>query len=148
VKWHVQTDGDLVADQLGEAIGTSGTPVGSLTASNVTANSFVSVPVTAAYESVSHIFLDARQGNFFNLTATNNFTLHCTNLFAGWNAILNVRQDPTGSRLVTLDTSGGSQIKTNATITLSTAASAQDVIFLATDGTGTNANIILHTSFQ
>jgi len=116
------------------------TPNGSVTAYG----SYRNVPSTLAY-STTHVWVDCSLNNYFNLTATNNFTLHLTNVLAGWAGIVNVRQDATGSRLMALDSFN---IKTNASVELSTTAGIMDVLYLSSDDRGTNVHMILQPSFQ
>lgn len=103
------------------------------------------VPVTLAY-SGTNVFVDGKTGNLFNLTATNTFRIHATNIQAGATYVINVRQDGSGSRVMHIH---NLNIATNSLSShvLSTAANALDVLYWTADDTGTNVNSILNPAF-
>lgn len=103
------------------------------------------VPVTLAYAG-TNVFVDGKSGNFFNLTATNTFRMHATNIQAGATYVINVRQDGSGSRVMHIH---NLNIATNSLSShvLSTAANALDVLYWTADDTGTNVNSILNPAF-
>lgn len=100
---------------------------------------------TLAYAGTTNVFVDGTLGNVFNLTLTANTHLIFTNIQEAYSGWINLVQDGTGSRLLSYN---NANVKTNATITASTAAGSVDVLFFATGLIGTNLNIILHTAFK
>lgn len=152
----------LTPEANGQRIGRSGAMVGSIGTTNITydaadpnpihiTGSVANDPVAPSYVATSHIFLDLHQGNVFNVTLTQaTTTLHFTNVTsgAGQNGWVNLVQDGGGNRAVVLDIAGGSNIRTNAAVTASTAAGAKDALAWFTDSTGTNVNVVMHTNFQ
>lgn len=92
----------------------------------------------------TNVLVDCLNGNWFKLTMTNNAHLLFTNVVEGYSAIINLRQDATGSRLLTFN---NVNVNTNEIIVLSTAAGSLDILNIVSDDIGTNANVIAQKNF-
>lgn len=95
--------------------------------------SAVRAPLTVAY--AASVALDCSLADTFDLTLTGNTTLTLTGGVDGQKVMLRVRQDATGSRLMTFG--AGIDFSTDApSVALSTAASALDLIGFQYDAAG------------
>ena len=104
-----------------------------------------STNLTPSYVSGTNIFIDFSLGNYFAFTATNNFFLKPTNVVAayGQEVVVRVTQDGTGSRTMLYSAA----VKTNASLVLSTAANAVDLLRLVSVG-GTNVLTRLEANYR
>lgn len=100
---------------------------------------------TGSGATATNVLVDCSLGNWFKLAATNNFHLLFTNIVEGYSAVINVRQDATGSRLGTFN---NVNVNTNEMIVFTTTANALDILTLVSDDVGTNINVIAQKNFK
>jgi hypothetical protein len=93
----------------------------------------------------TNVSADFSLGNAAYLLATNNIYLTPANIKAGHTVNIAIRQDGTGSRLLSYSPL---LVKTNASMALSTAAGALDVVTLVGGPEGTNVLAIVQRGFQ
>lgn len=91
----------------------------------------------------TNVSIDASAGSDYILLATNNIFLSIVNMAIGQHLSVDIVQDGTGNRLLTLN---GAQWRTNSQGQpfLSTAANAQDVLSVKVGPFGTNAQWVLN----
>jgi hypothetical protein len=100
-------------------------------------------PITLTYAST--VTINLASSNSFILTLTGNVTLAFSNIVAGTSGWIDLIQDGTGSRTLTLPASckrpGG------AALTLTTTANAKDKLFYSSSD-GTTLDVVLNKDFR
>lgn len=115
-------------------------------ANNISAESYGSAQQTASYTSGTNVVIDASKALTFVLL-TNTTYLSVTNITVGASFTVLVRQDSTGGRAVTFDTSRW-KFPSGAAPTITTNASACDVLSVVADPYGTNVFTVHSARFQ